>query len=163
MMMLVMWRHIWMAGGLLRCAYRAAVCCAGMCWGGGCCCTPCKKKKNSFFKVDHTIDLIFYNVAAIRENKTRTTESSIHSSPVALWPQTAPPINRSVSCVQCLVDLVELKSQNEIILRTSCDFRRGCGRPIGDRQPPHQRPPLRPWMWWQVNGPVHEGTYPGVI
>lgn len=42
------------------------------------------KKKNSFFKADHTIDLIFYNVAAIRENKTRRAESSIHSSPVAL-------------------------------------------------------------------------------
>lgn len=42
------------------------------------------KKKNSFFKADHTIDLIFYNVVAIRENKTRRAESSIHSSPVAL-------------------------------------------------------------------------------
>lgn len=43
-----------------------------------------KEEENSFFKADHTIDLIFYNVAAIRENKTRRAESSIHSSPVAL-------------------------------------------------------------------------------
>lgn len=43
-----------------------------------------KEEENSFFKADHTIDLIFYNVVAIRENKTRRAESSIHSSPVAL-------------------------------------------------------------------------------